>query len=70
MVLYKLVGRIIHQPHQLACFVDNDGAVAPSKNGSKKAGYFNIGLLRKPVWNRDGIGLDKIGRIVFRYFTV
>ncbi len=45
----ELVWRLIHKCHQFVAFVDDGGAVAPSKNGSKKSCDFNIGFLAKSV---------------------
>ena len=55
MVQAKFIGRIIHQLHQPAGLVDNNGAVAPGKYGSKKTGDLNI--LFHCIAVRNGYGI-------------
>jgi hypothetical protein len=61
---HKIVRRHIHALHQFATFLNNGGAIAPGKNGSKKSGYFNVLFFSEQVGNTNRIGSNERRLIV------
>jgi hypothetical protein len=55
----ELVGRIIHQLHQLRGLLYDGFAITPGKNSRKKSGYFNILFPAELVWNANGVICNK-----------
>lgn len=65
MVNAKFIGLHIHSFHQLEGFLDDGSSIAPGKDGSKKASYFNICWLGKKVRDGNGVIGNKKRLIVF-----
>ena len=51
----EIIRRIVHALHQLLCFIDDDGPVAPCESSGKEARDLYILFFGEPVRDGDGI---------------
>ncbi len=70
MVQHKVVRCIVHTPQQLRAFVNDNGAIAPGKNSSKKSGNLYVLQLAKLVRYYNGIIFYKRWPVVLLHFVV
>lgn len=66
----ELMGGIVHELHELACFLYDGGAVAPCEDGGEESGYFDVLLFGELMRNTDRVFFYEEGLIVFLYFFI